>query len=178
MGFIVKTIIVGSLLFFQGFLLWGQEEEAIEWDPEYRLSWEDFRATPPLTGNIAATTASGISYYFSSTEVSGEMEVDFTVKCFFYPEKSWYKPEICNAVVLSHEQLHFDISELFARKMRRQLNSTRFTRNIKAEIRAIYRKINEELAAFQDRYDLETDYSRNVGQQKAWNATIQAALSQ
>ena len=106
------------------------------------------------------------------------MEVDFTVKCFFYPEKSWYKAEICNAVVLSHEQLHFDIAELFARKFRRQLDSTRFTRNIKAEVRAIYRKINEELAAFQDRYDTETDFSRNVGQQKAWNANIRAALSQ
>ncbi len=178
MEFIVRIVLLVSLTLLQGQLLWGQEEEAIPWNFDHRLSWEDFRATPPITGNIAATTASGIAYYFSSTELDGEMEVDFTVKSFFYPDKSWYKPEICNAVVLSHEQLHFDISELFARKMRRQLSKTRFTRNIKAEVKAIYRQINEELAAFQKRYDLETDYSRNVGQQKAWNATIQAALDQ
>ena len=178
MGFITKIILISGLLFFQGPLLWGQEEESIAWSEEYRLSWEDFRATPPLSTNIAATTASGISYYFSSMEVNGEMEVDFTVKCFFYPDKSWYKPEICNAIVLSHEQLHFDISELFARKMRRQIDNTRFTSNIKAEVKAIYSRINKELAAFQKRYDLETDYSRNVGQQKAWNASIKAALDQ
>ena len=157
-------------------MVFAQEEEAILWNPDKRLSWADFRATPPVTGNIAATTASGISYYFSSTEVDGRMEVDFTVRTYFYPDKSWYKPEICNSVVLSHEQLHFDISELFARKMRAELTKTRFTRNIKAEVRAIYQKINTELADFQKRYDSETDYSRNVAQQKAWNETIKAAL--
>lgn len=157
-------------------MAFAQEEEAVLWNPDYRLSWEDFRAIPPISGNIAATTASGISYYFSSTEVDGKMEVDFTVRTYFYPDKSWYKPEICNSVILSHEQLHFDISELFARKMRAQLAKTRFTKNIKAEVRAIYQKINAELAEFQNRYDSETDYSRNVAQQKVWNETIKAAL--
>ncbi|MBT8211005.1 MAG: DUF922 domain-containing protein [Eudoraea sp.] len=157
-------------------MVFAQEEEAVLWNPDNRLSWKDFRAIPPITGNIAATTASGISYYFSSTEVDGKMEVDFTVRTYFYPDKSWYKAEICNSVILSHEQLHFDISELFARKMRAEMGKTRFTKNIKAEVKAIYQKINAELADFQNRYDSETDYSRNVAQQKVWNETIKAAL--
>lgn len=104
------------------------------------------------------------------------MEVDFTVRTYFYPQKSWYIPEICNEVILSHEQLHFDIAEMFARKMRQQLESTRFTSNIKAEVRKIYQQINRELAEFQRRYDQETDFSRNVAQQRAWNAAIKESL--
>ena len=154
----------------------AQEEEAILWSAEYRLSWDDFKATPPEMGSVAATTASGISYFFSSTETNGKMEVDFTVRTYFYPQKSWYIPEICNDIILSHEQLHFDISEMFARKMRRQLASTRFTSNIKAEVREIYQQINKELSEFQKRYDTETNFSRNVAQQKAWNAAIKEAL--
>ncbi|MCE2612600.1 DUF922 domain-containing Zn-dependent protease [Flavobacteriaceae bacterium D16] len=154
----------------------AQEEEAILWSPEYRLSWDDFKGAPPSSGSVAATTASGISYYFSSTETNGKMEVDFTVRTYFYPQKSWYKADICNAVILSHEQLHFDIAEMFARKMRQQLTDTRFTSNIKAEVRVIYEQINRELADFQSQYDRETDFSRNVAQQKAWNAAIKEAL--
>jgi len=104
------------------------------------------------------------------------MEVDFTVRTYFYPQKSWYKPEICNAVILSHEQLHFDIAEMFARKMRQQLAATRFTSNIKAEVREIYEQINRELADFQRQYDRETDFSRYVAQQEAWNDAIKEAL--
>ena len=154
----------------------AQEEEAILWSPDNRLSWDDFKATPSETGSVAATTASGISYYFSSTETNGKMDVDFTVRTYFYPLKSWYIPEICNDVILSHEQLHFDISEMFARKMRRRLAETRFTTNIKAEVREIYSQINKELAEFQKRYDQETDFSRNIAQQQAWNAAIKEAL--
>jgi hypothetical protein len=154
----------------------AQEEEAILWSPEYRLSWEDFKGQPPDTGRVAATTASGISYYFSSTETNGKMEVDFTVRTYFYPQKSWYIPEICNAVILSHEQLHFDIAEMFARKMRRQLAARQFTSNIKAEVREVYQQINKELAEFQEQYDRETDFSRNPARQKAWNAAIKEAL--
>ncbi len=176
MGTIGKCILAFFLVLLQTLTIFAQEEEAILWRPDRRLSWADFKATPPVTGNIAATTASGISYYFSSMEVDGEIEVDFTIRTYFYPQQSWYKPEICNAVILSHEQLHFDIAELFARKMRAQLAQTRFTKNIKAEVRAIYQQINSELAQFQKRYDSETDFSRNVAQQKAWNETIKAAL--
>ncbi len=173
----LRTCLLAIFLFLmQISTLVAQEEEAILWNPEKRLSWTDFRADPPLSGNIAATTASGISYYFSSREVNGQMEVDYTIRTYFYPDKSWYKPEICNAVILSHEQLHFDIAELFARRMRSQMANTRFTKNIKAEVKAIYRKINEELADFQKRYDTETDYSRNVAQQQIWNETIKAAM--
>ncbi len=152
------------------------QEEAILWHPELRLSWSNFKAKPIKGSKVAATTASGLSYQFSTTEEDGKFELDYTVSAFFYPDRSWYQPKICDEVILSHEQLHFDISELFARKMRKIMATTIFTKNVKAEVKAIYRQINKELSEFQQVYDNETNYSRNIEQQLSWNQKIQDAL--
>ena len=167
--------IFGLLIFLWSGMTYGQEE-AILWHPELRLSWANFRAEPIKGSKVAATTASGLSYQFSTTEEDGKYELDYTVNTFFYPDRSWYQPKICDDVILSHEQLHFDISELFARKMRKIMDTTSFTKNVKAEVKAIYRQINKELSEFQQVYDNETNYSRNIEQQLSWNQKIKDAL--
>ncbi|MEX0290509.1 MAG: DUF922 domain-containing protein [Flavobacteriaceae bacterium] len=164
------------LIFLITFTGLSQEYETILWSSDHRLSWDDFKAKPSGPSRAAAITASGISYQFSTMESNGEYELDYTVSTYFYPNKSWYQPEVCDEVILSHEQLHFDISELFARKMRRILEETRFTKNVKSEVKSIYRKINKELAEFQNLYDDETNFSRDREQQLLWNKKIAEAL--
>ncbi|MGB5507543.1 DUF922 domain-containing protein, partial [Robiginitalea sp.] len=93
-------------------------------------------------------------------------------------EKSWYHPELSNAGVLMHEQLHFDITELYARKMRKILSERTFSGNVRGDVRQIFSKINRELKAFQDRYDLETDFSRNREAQQQWNKRIAEKLKE
>ncbi|MGB5461370.1 DUF922 domain-containing protein [Eudoraea sp.] len=154
----------------------AQEEETILWHPKQRLSWSNFKAEPVEGSKVAATTASGLSYQFSTTEEGGKYVLDYTISTYFYPDRSWYQPKICDEVILSHEQLHFDISELFGRKMRKIMDATTFTKNVKAEVKAIYRQINKELAEFQQLYDQETNYSRNIEQQLSWNQKIKDAL--
>ena len=78
---------------------------------------------------------------------------------------------------MSHEQLHFDISELYARKMRNRLASTSFTQNVKAEVKQIYKEVLEELEEFQNLYDDQTNFSRDVEQQLIWNNKIEEALN-
>lgn len=169
-------VIFGLLVFLWFGMSFAQEEEAILWHPKQRLSWVNFKAEPIEGSKVAATTASGLSYQFSATEEDGKYELDYSISTFFYPDRSWYQPKICDEVILSHEQLHFDISELFARKMRKIMDTTTFTKNVKAEVKAIYRKINKELAEFQQVYDNETNYSRNIEQQQSWNQKIKDAL--
>ena len=72
--------------------------------------------------------------------------------------------------------MHFDITELFARKMREKLTRPSFSDNVKAEIREIYKTTLKELSDLQDVYDWETDFSRNKGAQQRWNARITEAL--
>ena len=172
-----SRIITVLLVVFSCTLLKGQEiVESISWESSRKLKWSDFKGKVPVDAVPAATTASGISYEYSANLMHHEVNLDFEVKAYFYPNESWYKPDICNAHVLQHEQLHFDISEIFARKMRMKLRSTSFTEDVKAEIRMIYKEILQELEDFQDKYDWETDFSRNVEAQEQWNIQIKEAL--
>ena len=155
-------------------MLYGQEE--VLWRPDLKLTWEDFKGTVPAGSTAAATTASGISYDFSTEYTGDKMHVNFRVFSFFYPEKSWYRPKICTDVTLLHEQLHFDITEVYTRKMREQLEQTTFTKNVKEEVRSIYKKILRQLNDFQNKYDSETNYSRNLPVQERWVKEIEKAL--
>ncbi|MBT8280448.1 MAG: DUF922 domain-containing protein [Muriicola sp.] len=169
---------LGIIIVFLGLIqAHGQEDGSILWDSSHRLSWADFKSPPPANSVIAATTASGIAYQFSAMEQGGKMEVDCSINAYFYPEASWYRPEVATDNILSHEQLHFDISELFARKMRARIEQYTFTSKVKAEMRKIYSEILKELREFQSRYDEETNYSRTLEKQAEWNAMIAEALS-
>ena len=154
----------------------SQDYETIAWSTENKLTWNDFRGRAPSNDRAAATTASGISYQFSTNSINGEIELDYKVSTFFYPNKSWYQPHLCDSLILSHEQLHFDISELFARKMRIRLASGTFTQNVKSEVKTIYKEILDELEEFQDLYDDQTNFSRDMEQQLIWNDKIKEAL--
>ncbi len=170
--------IIPILCFFLlGFLGKAQEiEESILWDAAKKLSWSDFKGKVPPAASPAATTASGISYKYSANLIHHEVHLDFEVSAFFYPNESWYKPDICDDLILSHEQLHFDIAELFAQKMRDKLERTSFSDNVKEEIRKIYSDILKELRDFQELYDWETNFSRNREKQLEWNKKINKQL--
>ena len=173
---VLLSFILSFLCFQQGIA--QEEEEGIAWREGWRLQWTDFKGEVPSGAAAAATTASGISYsYQAEWEGKGEVQVDFVVEAHFYPEESWYRPEVCNEHILSHEQLHFDIAEIFARKLRKRLESKTYTKNIKAEVRRIYQQTVRELSKFQNQYDRETDYSRNRENQLLWNELIGKMLN-
>ena len=153
------------------------EEESILWDETNRLEWSDFKGSPNSNSDAVAITASGLTFDFSARTTSVRL-VDFTaiVEAHFYPNKSWYKKERVNSIVLAHEQLHFDITELYARKLRKQINEANFSVNIKKEISILHSNINKELKLFQNKYDSESDFSRSVEIQKEWQIFVKKEL--
>ena len=175
MGALKKVVwlLIGLMLH----LGYGQEDEVVLWTPTKKLAWSDFKGKPSNISSAAAITASGITYSFSAQGTKDRMELDFKVDTHFYPEKSWYKPKLANTIILSHEQLHFDISEVYARKLRQILAKTKFTSNAKSEVKEIYRNILRELNDYQNQYDSETNFSRDTVQQLIWNKKIKKALN-
>ncbi|KPM31522.1 Hypothetical protein I595_2009 [Croceitalea dokdonensis DOKDO 023] len=173
----VRTLILSGFLILASAVVFSQGmEDYLLWHPEQRLSWSQFKGKVPVASVPAATTASGISYSYSANLLHHEVQLDFEVNAYFYPNASWYKPEVCDSLILSHEQLHFDITELYARKMRIELRKTTFTENVKSEVKKIYKRILKELSDVQDQYDWETNFSRNPKAQMQWNQRIKAAL--
>ncbi len=169
---------VGVILLIAVSFSFVGEDETIAWNDVYHLTWSDFRGKPNYDTDAAAVTASGISYTLAATLINKKAKVDCKVNAFFYPERSWYKKELSDSVILSHERLHFDITELYARKMRSIINSKEFDHHVKSSIRKIYREINTELDSMQQAYDAATDYSRNLEQQIQWEQYISSLLIQ
>ncbi|MDO1511783.1 DUF922 domain-containing protein [Maribacter confluentis] len=167
-----------GVLFLLAQVVWVYGQEQIPWSPDFRLNWANFKGDVPNGANAAATTASGISYDFSTYHEGGDMKVNFNVHAYFYPTRSWYRPTVCNDNTLLHEQLHFDITELYARKLRTRLQNASFGKNIKEEVRKIYKATLRQLNDFQNKYDAETNYSRNLTVQERWVGEIEAVLKQ
>lgn len=155
------------------FLSLQKEEPVLSWNETYKLSWSDFKASPNRSKSAAAVTASGITFGFSVKE-SNSRPVSFTTEVYahFYPEKSWYKPELANNHVLGHEQLHYDITELHARKFRQQISKLKISNTIKNDLRQLHNDINKALAKMQNEYDTETNFSRHVNVQSKWKLYI------
>jgi hypothetical protein len=57
------------------------------------------------------------------------------------------------------------------------LANTTFTDNVKEEVRRIYKATLRQLNDFQNKYDSETDYSRNLPVQERWVKEIREALN-
>ena len=74
---------------------------------------------------------------------------------------------------------HFDIAELFARKLHKKMSEYKFDRDsYKKDLRKIYEDITEAKADFQNQYDKETDHSRKKEQQAEWLKKIDKMLSE
>lgn len=164
-------------LLFCGVFCLAQEQDAMPWNDSYSLTWADFKDQPDKKERAVAITASGITFGYSIKQADKQV-ISFTttVVAHFYPEQSWHKLE-ADAQVLQHEQLHFDITELYARKFRQRISKLKISNNIGDQLKQMHLAINKELAAMQDVYDIETDFSRNAKEQARWKVEIAYQLT-
>ena len=113
-----KTIIY--LLFTCFIIQTITAQDYIPWSKNRKLEWKDFQGQPTEDLFAAALTSYKIEIIPSNVIVDeGNNFKNFTkltVEANFYKNHSWAVEK--NDYLLQHEQLHFDIAELFARKMR------------------------------------------------------------
>ena len=94
--------------------------------------------------------------------------MSFEVSANFNKNTSWCRKEYQSETLLKHEQLHFDIAELFARKLKLAFSNYSYSRNYQNEILEIFEEKKLEYHAMQRRYDEETEHSLNMFKQKEW----------
>ena len=153
------------------------DDSRIEWSANHRLTWNDFQATPPYnkrwTSNIAAITSSVIQYRYSCE--NGYLEYD--IKSIFLPDESWVKDNARTDDYLTHEQLHFDITELFARKLRNRLLGKSFKCDEVQRFEDEIKVSLDEWLKVQKTYDFETSYSLDLPEQRKWNDYVERLLN-
>ncbi|HWC52715.1 MAG TPA: DUF922 domain-containing protein [Chitinophagaceae bacterium] len=157
------------------FALYAQDrnEQLIKWEMGRNLTWNDYYGKPDPASDAAASTATylGIEYSLSNDNFK------YKITCSFSKNKSWVRYK--NDFVLSHEQGHFDITEIFARKLNKVMCEYHFNRNTyRKDLDKIYQDILHEKDSMQDQYDHETNFSRNKEKQIAWLKKIERMLGE
>jgi len=148
-----------------------KEAAMIPWETNKRLVWDDFLCEPKRNTDAVAltSTALGISYNISSNQLHYE------ITCSFSKAKSWGL--LKTPYILAHEQGHFDITEIYARKLHKELLDYKFNRRtFRQDVNVIYDRVVKEKENFQYAYDGLTDHSRNKTVQKEWLERIQELL--
>ncbi|MBK5285665.1 MAG: DUF922 domain-containing protein [Bacteroidia bacterium] len=147
--------------------------DEIEWSTA-KLSWSDFKGTPKAMRAVAMTN-SGIYFNYGQ---SGDGTLNFTIVSNFDKKQSWVKPEGRKDEVLRHEQLHFDISELHARLLRKYFTEQSFParKNLGGVIKRYYKEQIQELNRMQNKYDSETNNGTRAEAQKKWEERVALEL--
>lgn len=147
--------------------------DMIPWATEKRLVWDDFLCEPKVgTDAVASTSTSlGIAYQLDGGELK------YHITCYFNKEKSWGLMK--TDYILAHEQGHFDITEIFARRLNEALQNYQFNRKtFKKDIGQIYQAIVSQKEEYQKTYDAQTDHSRNRKVQYDWLEKIDTLLGE
>lgn len=150
------------------------------WEENRKLVWEDFQGEPSKVIPYHANTSSGMTYSWGLKGAYKKFELTYNVQSFFITDQSWVKPSYENDHLLKHEQLHFDISELFARKLREKLSkvdNSKLSKNSGLELNKLYENLSAERSLMQDQYDKETNHSENKEAELKWQAKIVEELN-
>ncbi len=151
-------------------------EEKITWNEDRKLTWADFKGVPNGPLAYVASSNTGVSFSYSYRERNGVGEIKFAVLSYFYPNLSWYRSSKVSDYILAHEQIHFDISELHARKLRQRLAVIPHDREFKSKAETLYEIIEADRREMQLQYDVESDHSNANEEEFLWRAYIAEQL--
>ncbi len=145
----------------------------IDWAMERKLVWNDFKAPADQHSPNAALTSSKITINYSYTNES----FVWHLHCKFDKNASWGR--VKNDYILSHEQGHFDIAEIYTRKLNKALKEYKInTSSLSQDVNKIYEKTMREHQEMQAQYDEQTKFSIDTQQQEQWLKKIKNQLDE
>lgn len=160
------------LMLMNSFVLFSQnapfKQDSITWDINYKLKWSDFTGNEDASSSWMAGCAASI--YVKGFRENGLP--NFSVNNSFIKNEAWTK-DTTSVKMLRHEQLHFDIAEVFTRKIRKAVDSLR-QKDVKAV--AVYSEKIQKLLKMRNEtdnlYDEQTSHGINDNAQFDWSRKI------
>lgn len=149
-------------------------EKEINWHPQRRLEKTDFKGAVdkrPFT----AKTSSRIRYSVQPPKLGPGEPYIFEVETVFDCRSSYFKETEKDSMVLVHEQIHFDMTELYARKFVREIEErVEDYQDFDTHHTRIFHEVHQELSIKQDEFDAEAykDFSKN----RKWSSWVSEEL--
>jgi hypothetical protein len=163
-------------------LTWEEDPNAEPKDRTWpKLTWEDFQGeVPEDTKGLSAESTIKIVLCWSCEEG----QFTYRVRAIFNRKESWALDNVKenphaeeNQRLLRHEKGHFNLEEVYARKLRKALSELKDPcknppEETKKKIEELAKQLNDE----QGRYDNETEHGTNKDKQEEWEKKIQKDL--
>lgn len=146
--------------------------ERFAWNESRTLKWVDFKGSPGSLDGWAASSSTGISQGYSANREGFIDKESISVTAHFYPQYSWVRHSEKTKHLLAHEQTHFDITEVYARKLRERILGYEFTSNGLEEIKVLYQEIETERIATQKLFDKESNHSIDHMKEVQWEFKV------
>ncbi len=167
----ISLIVVGILLLFMGTS--SMTTDTIYWTEDYKLTWNDFKGQPDYNiKTISALSSSGLMH----SKGCKNGIIKYEVLSYFEKRESWVKAEAYTTHHLKHEQIHFDITELYARKLRRALSEQKFKCGQEEAFEYYVSQFIKDWHEVQHNYDSTSRHSINREVQAEWSQRIEIEL--
>lgn len=158
-----------SIIFAPALDAWSQQaaSDQLSWNEFYKLQWDDFRGEPDPSSHGDAATA----VLIKAKPFLVRKEISYDVVAVFNRSKSWIRDT--SPSLLAHERLHFDIAELYARKIRKKISELKASGvdDIKTFNAAIEQLLHESNAV-DIQYDAETLHGAMSKKQASWEEKV------
>ncbi|MFO7673058.1 MAG: DUF922 domain-containing protein [Lutibacter sp.] len=162
------------ILFHSKDVLSQNLDSTIIWTKNYKISWDDFLGKRLISkDNVAAKSVLEL-YYIPGYHKKGYYS--YTIIPVFNKYKSSVTDR--NIKLLEHEQIHFDILEIFSRKIRKQFEILKNCNESEYTHYKIFNNYLDSLKNYQERYDLETDHSLGEKKQEFWKKIVAIKLKE
>lgn len=149
----------------------------LEWSPDRKLTWEDFKGKPDrhLELNVAARSSCRFGIRVDTSNASN---VTVVVTNEFIRHQSSVRPERKTPALLAHEQLHFDLCEVYARMLRKRLANTQLSADNANKVATdIFLEVYKTYKERQWTYDDETHHGLEPVPQQRWAESIGKELT-
>ena len=150
----------------------------ITWSATRRLTVADYLGRPGPGDRLAASTSSNIK----ADAACRDFVFSSTVQATFDPNTSWFRnPKTATEALMRHEQMHFDLTEVYARTMRQKLGIFAAKANclkLQPAFNNVTKLVYADWDREQNRYDQETNHGLNAARQTYWEQQTAQRLEQ
>lgn len=142
------------------------------WKDTEKLNWDYFLGEPKSFSISYGDSAQAVS---NLTIIMGlDSNNEYTAKAVFNKNLSWYVEK--SDLLLQHEQGHFDLTEVYARLLRKKVDHNEGDSDF--DINSLYKETLMELDSVSEKYDAETLHGSILVQQKKWDTYFEERLNE
>lgn len=150
----------------------AQDASSLEWGRT--ISYEDFQSSPDEADTAAANISVSILLGYGNTQSN---ILRFKVVAVMDKDESWIKEGFRRPHILKHEQGHFDIAQIFARKLEAVLKKRSYRSTDVEVLTELYDDFLNQMNQVQVRYDEETRGGWDPVAQSKWRRFIEEELA-